>query len=139
MDWESLTIEEEELTQTPCDCCAGKTNEAVGNILSSENYIAWYVARWGDGHPEIPMRLTVFTGDWSENASPKSRWATRVIVQTEPETGCTLDDWSLEDRQRISSCTLLDRGDVIDSKYAKELWACVDAALMKDTRIQGYL
>ncbi|WP_420005744.1 hypothetical protein [Arenibacterium sp. LLYu02] len=136
MDWESLTLEEDEVTEIPCECCRGVTIEAMGHILRDGAYIAWYTARWGANHPDVPAIITVYCGDWSEGAPVTNRWGTRTEVRTGPESGCMLLDWSVADKARIDSFTPLGREDVLGSPYAPEFWACIDAVLMKDQRLE---
>lgn len=136
MDWEAIVLEEGDTTRTPCDCCRTTTTEAMGNLLSDGTYFAWYTARWSEAHPEHHLLVTVYTGDWSEGAPASARWGTRTEVRFGPESGCALLDWEPEQRATINSFTPLGRDDVLGSDYAKEFWACVDAILMKDPRLE---
>ncbi|AZV77483.1 hypothetical protein EBB79_05975 [Parasedimentitalea marina] len=82
------------------------------------------------------MLITVYTGDWNEDAAPNSRWATRISVDLADKAGCSLMDWSQADLNGITMFTPLNRNDVLNTEYAPQLWACVDAILMKESRLE---
>ena len=136
MKWEDFTVKEDERTETPCDCCASTTTELSGNLLHKNTYHSWHTARWSDAHLDIPMLITVYTGDWDKNAAQNSRWATRIAVPFGNDAGCSLMGWSDEDLARIYMFTPLNRNDILDTDYAPQLWASVDAILMKDRRLE---
>ena len=136
MDWQSLDILERDTTHTPCACCGETTIQISGEIEVQGEYLSWYSARWSEAHSDQPLLVTIYAGDWREGAAQETRWATRVSVVYEPEPGCSLLDWDPEHRETIDRFVPLDRNDVLNSSYAPELWACVDAVLMKDKRLE---
>lgn len=133
MDWQSISLEEGETQRTLCDCCRKTTTEALGDLSIGTRYLGWYTARFSEDQLEHPPLLTIYTGDWSENAPINSRWGIRTIWHSE---GCELLDWSQDDRNRIKSFTPLGREDVLSTPFAAEYWAMVDAIIMKDSRLQ---
>lgn len=136
MRWQDCSLEEEERTDTPRDCCGSSTTEFTGNVLHLNSFHSWYTALWSDAHPDIPMHITIYTGDWGEDAPQSHRWATRIAVHQGDEGGCSLMDWSAEEQKEISMFTPLNRDDVLNSDYAPQLWACVDAVLMNECRLE---
>ena len=139
MDWQSLEVEEGDTTLTPCECCNSTTAEITGYILSKTQDLAWYNARWSPAHPETPLTMVVYTGDWSDGGLATARWGSRISVYYQPEPGCSLLDWEATQQNTLNSFTPLDRNDILGSSYEPELWACVDAILMKDQRLENFV
>ena len=139
MDWQSLEVKVTQATETPCDCCRAVTTDATGDLYKGNEFLAWYSARWSDGHPDVPMIITIYCGDWREGASSDQRWGTQAEVRFGRDGGCVLVDWSEKAKAKITLFTPLGRDDVLQTSYAPEFWSCIDAVLMKDPRLEHFL
>ena len=133
MNWEEIALTEDGVQRTPCDCCGTTTVEVTGDLFLDGAQIAFYTARWTEGHRDVVL-LKLWTGDWSEEGVPSDRYAMRVEWRAE---GCRLMEADEADRAAHRTCTLLGREDLIGSDYAETVWAMVDSVAMKDRRLKG--
>jgi hypothetical protein len=135
MEWQALSIEEGNVETTPCDCCGSKSIRVDGDVADGDAYLGWYSAEWSDGHQDVPLRLYLYTGNWSEGAAQETRFGMMIEYRSGEDGGYCLLDWPPERRAASKMFTMLDRADVIGSDYAASVRAMTDAILMKDTRI----
>lgn len=130
--WQDIRIEEGAVTSTPCDCCGTRTLVVEGDLIASEGWLAFYTARFTEGHRSNGIAFQIGTGTWSEDTAARDRWLFRaifdpaensfMIVDTPPDTGIV--------------ATALRRDDIIGSPFAAEAFAMLDAIFMKDNRLE---
>lgn len=133
MRWEDICVSERQTDQTKCDCCREVTTRATGDLSFKGDFKAWYDVFFSANSLTHPPMISIYVGDWSEDAAPDARWGARVVWHTE---GCMLVDWDVETKEDIDLFTPLDRNDILGSDFAIEVWAMVDAVIMKDSRLK---
>ena len=131
--WETITLEESETERTKCDCCQSETVSITGDLLNGDSFLGWFNVRFASNLSEHPPIISVYVGDWSEDAPTEARWGMRVRWH---EGGCELLDWSNDDKAGIARFVALGRNEMLGSAYETEFWAMIDAIIMKDSRLE---
>lgn len=133
MDWQAITLEETETESVLCDCCRMTTTIANGDLSLGEAFIGWYSVRFSKNSSDHQPIISIYVGDWSEGAAKDTRWGMRVLWHPE---GCELLDWQSNELEQIATYTPLGRGAILGTPYAEEMWAKIDAIIMKDSRLK---
>ena len=131
--WEDITVVAGQITRIPCDCCNTTTTVLRGDLEHGATWIGFYDVRFTDGHSDVFPIFQVYTGDWSQGAPKESRWCFGADFNA-ALGGFMLRDTS-EDVFHIDATTL-DRSDILGSPFAAEVFAMLDAIIMKDSRLQ---
>ncbi|WP_170383235.1 hypothetical protein [Ruegeria atlantica] len=133
MRWEDISVIEQETERTPCDCCRKVTTFGAGELLYTGEFVGWFSVKFSEDPESHSTIIKVYVGDWSDGAPVDTRWGISVSCHSE---GCTLLDWGEEDQKNNDLFTCLNRADILGSDFAAELWAMVDAIIMKDSRLK---
>jgi len=131
VQWEDISVVEQETERTSCDCCQKVTTLGSVALLYEGEFIGWFSLKFSEASSSHLPVFRIYVGDWSEGAQVDTRWGIGVSWHSE---GCTLLDWDEEENN--SSFTRLNRNDILGSDFAVELWAMVDAIIMKDSRLK---
>ena len=133
LDWRALTVTEEDISTTPCDCCGSKTNWISGDVESTEGWLEFYHVVWTDGHPERGATFRLFLGDWSEDAETEARWIFGATYNMEQNSFMIMD---LAENPTKTRAIHLNRDQVAGTEFAKDSFAIIDAIFLKDSRLE---
>ncbi|MEJ6395360.1 hypothetical protein V8J82_19015 [Gymnodinialimonas sp. 2305UL16-5] len=128
-----IIVEEREDTSTRCACCGGTTLRLTGDLKDQNGWLAFYSVRYSAAHPERLPRFVLGYGDWSSEAPPGQRWVFGADWSKD-HNGFRLADLSSGPSQ--GDATHLDRSDILDTRFAEDAFAMLDAILMHDTRLK---
>jgi len=132
LTWDAIEVTAERSEQTACACCGNTTNEVHGTLENDGEWLGHYMCRWSMQHPEKGVIFQIGLGDWRDQAPADARWMFGATYSTET-AGFRLDDLRRNDGG--TDATLLDRSDIIDTPFAQEAFAMLDAVFMKDPRL----
>jgi len=135
LDWEAITVFETEKQETPCDCCRETTVTLHGDLEQSGDWLAFYMARFTASHTGVGPHFRVLTGDWSDNAPTTSRWIFEAELNIEAQGFMLLDT---SKHAGSISAIHLDRNDILNTPFAAEAFAMLDAIYMKDSRLKAH-
>lgn len=133
-NWDSIEVKETDTERALCDCCRSVTITANGDLFHLSSCLGFYSVRFSESSEHPPV-ISIWTGDWSENAQQDTRWGARAVWYPE---GCGLLDWTKEEKSSISSFTPLDRDEVLKTNFADEFWTMIDAIIMKNSRLERF-
>jgi len=135
LTWEDIDVEGSKEERTPCECCGKWTIEVRGDLLKSNEWIAFYWVRFAQGHPESSPTIHCGTGDWSESAADDQRWLFGVEYNLEAK-GFHLLDLRIDHEQALPNYTALNRDEILGTQFAQDAFAMIDAIWMKDPHLE---
>jgi len=134
-NWETLKIEEDGRSTGTCECCGNQTISVSGFISDQNQSLAAYFVAYTNGQPEHGAEFTFVVGNWSEGAMAHDRFV--IVLHHFPERGFMIDSDIAEKKANLRelASNFLSRDDIFGSEFAEPLFKMVDAAYMKDTRL----
>lgn len=135
-NWEDLTVTEGERSYTNCDCCSSVTTALTGDVSCPDGWLADYVVRWTDSHPERGAAFTLMMGDWSDDAPSTARWIMRADF-LKSEDGFMIAN-ARDEAAAPEIATYLNRDDIVGTPFASDCFAIIDAIFMKDSQMEAW-
>lgn len=138
LDWQALAVEPLKSAEGRCDCCGTATRRVWGAVSQDGGSLAAYYVGWTVERPDHGARFELVVGSWGEEADAGERAWVELEYRLVDGEGAfmVVDAAGPDDAKAGLAATALRRDDVIGTPLAPQVFAIVDAVIMKDARLE---
>jgi hypothetical protein len=137
---EQLPFAVEEIGESSghCDCCGNESRCVWGMVHQGQATVAAYWMHWTVGHLSEPgANLDLIVGKWGDQASAKDRCLVSLLHRQQPDDSAALMVIDASERPAAKgelAHIALDRGEVIGTPLAAQVFDLIDAIYEQDGR-----
>lgn len=138
-----LLIEPDVIEDTSrCECCGNVSRKAWGSVYCDGEIYAAYSVHWTRNHVlDRGAHFDLIIGEWGDDTSASDRNAVSLehrVLENGPAV-MVIDASSREIADNDLVGTALDREDIIDSPFARDVFELYDVIMAQDERLKEIL
>ena len=139
LDWQTLQVEQTGNKEFgPCSCCGNMSRTIWGFVHSHNSTLAAYFVQWTLNNPQHGANFDLIVGAWGKGTDAQDRKAVSLEYRVIEHRGefMVIDASARPVADPSMAKETLRRDQIIGRPLAQEIFAIVDAIIVKDERIR---